>query len=62
MYQKITQKESSKKIDYCKIVEKEKSLESLNPEKVTLAFIMQFACAYHVEKDLPLPLSGMILN
>jgi hypothetical protein len=62
MYQKFTQKESSIKIDYCKIVKKGKNRASLNPEKATLAFIMQFAGAYYVEKNLPLPLSGMILN
>jgi hypothetical protein len=59
MYQKFTQEKSD---DYCKIVKKEKSSESLNPGKATLAFIMQFACSYHVEKKLPAPLSGMILN
>jgi hypothetical protein len=59
MYQKITQVEST---DYCKIVKKEKKSGYLNPERVTLAFIRQFAHSYHVEKDLPAPLSGIILN
>jgi hypothetical protein len=61
MYQKITQKKASTD-NNCNNVEKEKSLNSLNPEKVTVAYIMQFAYAYHVEKDLPFPLSEMILN
>ncbi len=59
MYQKFTQEKSD---DYCHIVNKEKDQSSLTPAKETLSFIMQFACAYHVEKNLPLGISEMVLN
>jgi len=32
------------------------------PGKLTMTFIMQFAHAYHVERSLPLELSGFMLN
>jgi hypothetical protein len=34
----------------------------LGPTNETLRLIMQFACAYHVEPQLPAPLSEFILN
>jgi hypothetical protein len=34
----------------------------LNPKKQTLSFIKQFACAYHVENNLPASLSTIVLN
>ena len=50
----------SKKIDMIKKVEKS---DLYAPSKQTLAFIIQFAAIYHVEKDLSLnSLSGIILN
>jgi len=32
------------------------------PKVQTLNFIKQFACAYHLEGELPLSLSAMVLN
>ena len=50
----------------CKKINVTKKVKKLNlyaPSKQSLTFIMQFAVAYHVEKDLSLnPLSGIILN
>jgi hypothetical protein len=43
-------------------MEKEVVSHYLKPRKETLAVIMQFACAYYVEKKLPARLSEMILN
>ena len=40
----------------------EKKMLTAYPKAQTLNFIKQFAYAYHAEKDLPLPLSSMILN
>ena len=37
-------------------------LSSLTPRNETVAFLLQFACVYHVEKNLPAGLSGFILN
>ena len=59
MYQKSTQAHSD---EYCLMMENDFSLRQLNPRKETIALIMQFACAYHVEKKLPTYLSGIILN
>jgi hypothetical protein len=59
MYQRTTQDEST---DCCKIVKKEDVSWHLIPRKETLAFITQFSYSYHVEKQLPLALSAMILN
>lgn len=59
MYQKSTQR----KANGCyNVLKDEKSGGLLNPGKDTLAYIMQFASAYHVEKELPSSLSGMVLN
>jgi len=45
------------------VIKKVRKLDLLAPSKQSLAFIMQFAAAYHVEKDLSLSsLSGIILN
>jgi len=50
----------SKKINVIKKVEKSGLYA---PNRQSLAFIMQFAAIYHVEKDLSLnSLSGFILN
>jgi len=32
------------------------------PRAQTLNFIKQFACAYHLEGEIPLPLASVILN
>jgi hypothetical protein len=58
MYQKFTQETN----DYCHVVNNEKKSNLLTPAKETLSFLMQFARAYHVEKNLPLGISGMVLN
>jgi hypothetical protein len=60
MHQKSTQKKSEK-MD-CNLWDEKIVFNILSPQKKTLAFIMQFACAYHVENSLPLELSEMILN
>ena len=45
------------------VISKIKKLDLYAPSKQSLAFIMQFAAVYHVEKDLSLSsLSGVILN
>jgi hypothetical protein len=59
MYQKFTQKDSD---EYCHVAEKDIPFRQLNPRKETMTLIMQFACAYHVEKKMPARLSGIILN
>jgi hypothetical protein len=59
MYQKATPKEID---DYCKVMKKENFSGCLNPRKIILVTIMQYACAYHAEKLLPPPFSGMVLN
>jgi hypothetical protein len=59
MYQKITQEKTD---ECCNMAKEEKSSCFLNPRKETLAFIMQFAYTYHVERDLPFRMSGMMLN
>jgi hypothetical protein len=38
------------------------TMQVLIPRKRTLLFLKQFACSYHVEKGMPLPLNAMILN
>jgi hypothetical protein len=60
MDQRSTQKKSEKL--NCSLLDEEIVFNILNPQKETLAFIMQFASSYHVEKRLPLELSEMILN
>jgi hypothetical protein len=59
MYQKTTQETPD---ECCNVMNEKKSSRFLNPRQETLAFIMQFACAYHVEKKLPLRMAGMLLN
>lgn len=59
MCQKITPKKVS---DYCNVLKDEKEEGNLNPQQDTLGYIMQFAYTYHVERELPESLSGMILN
>ncbi|GHV57511.1 hypothetical protein FACS1894182_06540 [Bacteroidia bacterium] len=59
MYLKFTQNDSG---EYCNVMENETLFRSLNPQKETLALIMQFARVYHVEKKLPGRLSELILN
>ncbi|MDR0682899.1 MAG: hypothetical protein LBG15_13785 [Dysgonamonadaceae bacterium] len=60
MYHKSTQK-NSEEWD-CSLGDEKIVFNILNPQKKTLTFIMQFACAYHVENRLPLEMSEMILN
>jgi hypothetical protein len=61
MYQKSTQKKTEK--SGCNVMDEGKIvLNILNPQKKTLAFIMQFACSYYVEERLPFEISEMILN
>jgi hypothetical protein len=59
MYQKTTRETHD---EYCNVMNEIRSSRSLNPRQETLALIMQFACAYHVEKKLPLRISEMMLN
>jgi hypothetical protein len=59
MYHKFTQQDSD---EYCHVMEQNVPSRQLNPRKETIALIMQFACAYHVEKKLPAQLSGIMLN
>jgi hypothetical protein len=59
MHRKITQE----KANSCSNVLGDERLKGLkNPGSDTLAFIVQFAHAYHVEKKLPSSLAGMVLN
>lgn len=59
MYKRFTQDD-----DCYPVMKKEtaRSLLNLNPHPATITFLLQFACAYHVEKDLPAGLSGFMLN
>jgi hypothetical protein len=59
MYQKSTQRETD---ECCNVMNEKESVCFLNPQKETLALILQFAYAYHVEKKLPLKMSGIVLN
>ncbi|GHT01156.1 hypothetical protein FACS189421_13720 [Bacteroidia bacterium] len=59
MYLKFTQEKHE---EHCNVLDEEISFHSMNPRKATLAFILQFAYAYHVEKELPVRMSEMILN
>lgn len=59
MYQKSTQEKVN---DSYKVLKEKDVKEILVPTEDTLAYIMQFASVYHVEKKLPDSLSGMILN
>jgi hypothetical protein len=60
MYQKSTQKKLEE--SNCNVLDEKIAFNILSPRRETLAFIMQFACSYHVEKRLPLEMSEMILN
>ncbi|MDR1739098.1 MAG: hypothetical protein LBR66_09855 [Candidatus Symbiothrix sp.] len=61
MYKKFTQQSSNEQI--CAGIETPHFPSfSLQPRKETVAFVMQYACAYYVEKQLPRGLSGMIIN
>jgi len=59
MYQKFTQQKSE---DYLHVMNEDENHDSFVPTKKTLSFISQFARTYHVEKGLPLSMSGIILN
>jgi len=43
-------------------LESDKKTSVIYPKIQTLNFIKQFAYVYHVERVLPSPLAGMILN
>ena len=43
-------------------LESDKKMLKIYPKAQTLNFIKQFAYAYHVERELPLPLAAMVLN
>jgi len=55
MYRKITLTEIGNSLS-------DKKMFTSYPKAETLNFIRQFAYAYHAERELPLPLSSMILN
>jgi len=59
MYRKFTQKVND---NDCRIAQKIKMSKPMSPRKETLSFLMQFSRSYHVEKELPESLSGMVLN
>jgi len=40
----------------------DKRIVLVHPKAQTLRFIKQFASVYHVERELAMPVSGMILN
>ena len=58
MQQKFTLTESERLFSF----ESDKKMLKIYPKAQTLNFIKQFACAYHVEKKLPMPLASIILN
>ena len=58
MHRKITQKTAN---NFANVLRDEKK-KRLKPTQSTLAFVMQFAYTYHVEKKLPSSLSGIMLN
>jgi hypothetical protein len=58
MNQKITHQESK---NYFLVVNNEVAKKP-HPGKQVLFLIRQFACAYHVENNLPQALNGIILN
>ena len=47
---------------YCNLTKVPNTDPILSPGKNTLAFISRFARVYHVERNLPSALSGMVLN
>ena len=58
MQQKFTLTESERLFSF----ESDKKMLRVYPKAQTLNFIKQFAYAYHVEKELPIPLASIILN
>ena len=58
MHQKFTLKE----IERLYSNESGKNMLLVYPKEKTLNFLKQFACVYHTEKGMPLPLAAMILN
>jgi hypothetical protein len=50
------------KIERLFSLETDKKMLLAYPKAKTLNFIKQFAYAYHAERELPQPLSAMILN
>ena len=58
MQQKFTQTEIERSFS----LESGKNMLIVYPKAKTLNFIKQFAYAYHAERELPPPLSAMILN
>ena len=44
------------------LLESDEKMPVVYPKAQTLTFIKQFACAYHAERELPLPLAAMVLN
>jgi len=59
MYQKFTPIEIESLFSFKPAGEK---MLIASPKAKTLSFIKQFACVYHEERRLPLPLSAMLLN
>ena len=59
MHRKTTQETAN---NFANVLKDEKKKRLLNPSQGTLAFVMQFAYSYHVEKKLPSSLSGIMLN
>ena len=58
MPQKITPNQT----ENCYSFMNEKKRSRISPSPRSLAFILQFAHSYHVEKKLPSSLAGMVLN
>jgi len=48
--------------DYCEAMKSERVHICKEPRKQTIAMVMQFARSYHVERKLPVSLSGYVLN
>ena len=48
--------------DYCDAMKAERVRIGKEPRKQTIAMVMQFARSYHVERRLPMSLSGYVLN
>jgi len=58
MHQKFTLKRNEQLYSN----ESGKNMLLVYPKVKTLNFLKQFACVYHTERELPLPLSAIILN
>jgi len=43
-------------------IDSKKEMQAVFPKAQTLDLIKQFACVYHSEGKLPLPLAAMVLN